>query len=54
MFYRKNFLGIPEQVLHGDGFTIELSRNEVVLIDIYNADLLLSKLADEVLTAKAS
>ena len=54
LFYRKNFSGIPEQVVHGNGFTIELSGNEVVLIDIYNTDLLLSKLADEVIAAKAS
>jgi len=54
LFYRKSFSGIPEQVLHGDGFTIELSGNEVMLIDIYNTDLLLSKLADEVIAAKAS
>ncbi len=48
LFYRKNFSGIPEQVLHGEGFTIECSGDEVVMVDIYNADLVLSKLAKEV------
>ncbi|MEI7749294.1 MAG: hypothetical protein WCI81_09470 [Chlorobiaceae bacterium] len=54
LFYRKNFSGIPEQVLHGEGFTIESSGGEVVMVDIYNADLVLSKLAKEVIESKAS
>ena len=54
LFNRKNFSGIPEQVLHGEGFTIECSGDEVVMVDIYNADLVLSKLAKEVIASKAS
>ena len=54
LFYRKSFSGIPEKVLQGEGFTIELSRDEVVMIDIYNAELVLSKLAKEVIESKAS
>ena len=54
LFYRKNFSGSPEQVLHGEGFTIELSGDEVVMVDIYNSALVLSKLAKEVIESKAS
>ena len=54
LFYRKNFSGIPEKVLHGEGFTIELSGDEVVMVDIYNSGLVLSKLAKEVAVSKAS
>jgi len=48
LFYRKNFSGIPEQVFHGEEFTIEYSGDEVVMVNIYNADLVLSKLAKEI------
>ena len=54
IFYRKNFSGIPEKVLHGEGFTIEFCGEEVVMIDIYNSALVLSKLAKEVIESKAS
>lgn len=54
LFYRKSFVGIPEEVLNGEGFTIEFSGNEVVMIDIYNTELVLSKLAKEVIASKAS
>jgi hypothetical protein len=54
LFYRNTFSGIPEKVLHGEGFTIELSGDEVVMIDIYNSGLVLSKLAKEVIESKAS
>jgi hypothetical protein len=53
LFYRKGFSGIPEKVLNGDGFTIEVSGDEIVMIDIYNADLVLSKLAKEAMKSEA-
>jgi hypothetical protein len=48
LFYRQDFIGIPDHVLAGDGFTVELRGDEVVMIDIYNAELLLTRLAKEV------
>lgn len=44
LFYRKDFHGIPDTVLNGDGFTVELVNNEVVMIDIYDAKRVLPHL----------
>jgi len=35
LFYKKNKKGIPDKVIHGDGFTIELKNNEIYLFDIF-------------------
>ncbi|MBI3582845.1 MAG: hypothetical protein HY096_02705 [Nitrospinae bacterium] len=48
VFYKKGFKGIPDRVIQGDGFTIEIKDEEVVIFDIYNPQLVLSKLAKEV------
>jgi|AFSR01.1.fsa_nt_gi hypothetical protein len=42
--YRKDFQGIPDTVLNGDGFTVELMNDEVVVIDIYDAKRVLPHL----------
>lgn len=47
LFYRKGFQGIPDTVVNGEGYTIELSNGDVVLADIYDAALAFSQLASQ-------
>jgi hypothetical protein len=49
LFYKRGFKGIPDKVIHGEGFNFEVKGREVVLLDIYNPRLLLSKLVKETL-----
>ncbi len=44
LFYRDDIKGLPEKVLHGDGFTVEIKNEQVYLIDIYNAEKALGNL----------
>ncbi|MFA4924312.1 MAG: hypothetical protein WC557_08990 [Ignavibacteriaceae bacterium] len=48
LFFKKGFRGIPERVINRDGFTIEIQNDEIVLIDIYNSELMLSQLIPEI------
>ena len=36
--------GIPDQVIEGDGFTVEFKDNQVYLIDIFNATKVMGNL----------
>ena len=47
LFYKKGFQGVPDKVLQGDGFTVEIKDNDVVMFDIYNPEFILSKLLRE-------
>ncbi|MFQ5640607.1 MAG: hypothetical protein ACE5IR_21725 [bacterium] len=47
LFYKKGFQGIPDRVLQGDGFTVEIKDDDVVMFDIYNPEYILSKLLRE-------
>ncbi len=40
LFY-KNFQGIPDKVIHGEGYVIEIKEKEVVIFDIYNPGLVI-------------
>jgi hypothetical protein len=51
LFSRRGFHGIPDRVLHGEGFTIELQGQEIVLVDIYDPSFIMSKVIDEALEA---
>ena len=44
LFYRDDIKGLPDHVYQGDGFTVETKNNEVYLIDIFNAEKMLTKL----------
>ncbi len=44
LFYRKDMKGIPDNVIEGDGFTVEIKDNKVFLIDIFNARKVLGNL----------
>ena len=53
LFYRDDIKGLPEKVFQGDGFTVEIKNKEVYLIDIYNAEKVLSNLLKSVKTEAA-
>jgi len=44
LFYRKDKKGIPDRILEGDGFTVEIKDNQIYLIDIFNAEKVLGNL----------
>jgi hypothetical protein len=48
LFYRKDMKGIPDQVVEGDGFTVEFKDGQVYLIDIFNAEKVLGKLIKDI------
>ena len=54
MFYRRGFQGIPDKVLHGDGFTVEIQKNEVVIIDVHNPNLVMSKVVTDAFEKQAA
>ncbi len=37
LFFRRDMRGISEQVIEGDGFTVEFKDDQVYLVDIFNA-----------------
>lgn len=49
LFYKKDFRGIPDKVITGEGWTVEISKSEIVMIDIYKPDIFM-----EYITEKAS
>ncbi|MBS4027929.1 MAG: hypothetical protein KGZ58_04745 [Ignavibacteriales bacterium] len=54
LFHRPGFQGIPDEVLHGDGYTVELKNREVVIIDIYNPSSMMTKVIGEDFQRKAA
>jgi hypothetical protein len=53
LFYREDIKGLPEKVLQGDGFTVEIKNEKVYLIDIYNAEKVLTHLLKDMNTEAA-
>ena len=37
LFFRRDLRGVSDQVIEGDGFTVEFKDNQLYLIDIFNA-----------------
>ena len=37
LFYRQDMRGISDQVIEGDGFTVEFKDDQIYLVDIFNA-----------------
>ena len=48
LFYRKDMSGIPDKVIEGDGFTVEIKNNQIYLIDIFNSEKVLKNLLKEI------
>jgi predicted RNA-binding protein len=44
LFYRKDMKGIPDKVIEGDGFTVEIKNDKVFAIDIFNSQKVLGNL----------
>ena len=44
LFNRKDMRGIPDRVIEGDGFTVEIKDNQVYVIDIFNSEKVLGNL----------
>ena len=44
LYYRDDIKGLPEKVIEGDGFTVEIKNNKVYLVDIFNAEKVLNNL----------
>jgi pyrimidine operon attenuation protein/uracil phosphoribosyltransferase len=47
LFYRDDIAGLPDKVIEGDGFTVEIKNNQVYLIDIFNSEKMLKHLLSE-------
>ena len=47
LFYRNDIKGLPDKVIEGDGFTVEIKDNQVYLIDIFNSEKMLNHLLSE-------
>ena len=37
LFFRRDMRGVSDQVIEGDGFTVEFKDDQVYLVDIFNA-----------------
>ena len=48
LLVRKGFGGLPDDVLEGNGFTIELKDKIVVIIDIYEPAIVFEELLEKV------
>ena len=48
LFYRKGMRGIPDKVIEGDGFTVEIKDNQIYLIDIFNSEKVLKNMLKEI------
>ncbi|MGR3221268.1 MAG: hypothetical protein ACUZ8H_15845 [Candidatus Anammoxibacter sp.] len=48
LFYRKDMRGIPDKVIEGNGFTVEIKDNQIYLIDIFNSEKVLRTLLKEI------
>jgi hypothetical protein len=47
LFHKLGTKGLPDKVIHGDGYTIEIKNNEIYLIDIFNPVKLVELLVEE-------
>ncbi|MDP6778425.1 MAG: hypothetical protein QGI83_16845 [Candidatus Latescibacteria bacterium] len=53
LFYRSDMSGLPDKVLEGDGFTVEIKDDQVYLIDIFNSKKVLENLLRNVESEQA-
>lgn len=44
LFFMKDFKGIPDKVISGDGWTIEMKDESIVMIDIYKPKILIEQI----------
>jgi predicted RNA-binding protein len=44
LFFRPDLKGLPDRVMEGDGFTVEVKDNQVYMIDIFNSNRVLGNL----------
>ena len=52
LFYRKDMRGVPDKVIEGDGFTVEIKDNQVYLIDVFNSEKVLENLLKSIESEK--
>ncbi len=50
LFFRRDMRGISDQVIEGDGFTVEFKDDQVYVIDIFNAERVMGNLLKTVPT----
>ncbi len=44
LFFRRDMRGVSDQVIEGDGFTVEFKDDQVYLVDIFNAKKVMGNL----------
>ena len=44
LFFRRDMRGVSDQVVEGDGFTVEFKDEQVYLVDIFNAKKVMKNL----------
>ena len=44
LFFRRDMRGVSDQVIEGDGFTVEFKDDQVYLVDIFNAKKVMKNL----------
>jgi hypothetical protein len=44
LFYKKDFKGFPDEVINGDGWTVEIKDKSIVMIDIYKPKILIEQI----------
>lgn len=44
LFFRRDMRGISDQVIEGDGFTVEFKDDQVYIVDIFNAKKVMKSL----------
>lgn len=44
LFFRRDMRGVSDQVIEGDGFTVEFKDNQVYLVDIFNTKKVMGNL----------
>ena len=53
LFHRKDMRGIPDKVIEGEGFTVEIKDDQVYIIDIFDSEKVLGNLLKNVATEEA-
>ncbi len=54
LFFRRDMRGISDQVIEGDGFTVEFKDDQVYLIDIFNAEKVMGNLLKTIPTEEVA
>lgn len=48
LFFRRDMRGVSDQVIEGDGFTVEFKDDQVYLVDIFNAKKVMGNLLNSI------